>query len=262
MPQNHIHVHPRSGKLTFLSIPSIYYNAQNPHTCTHWKWKSHVSFHSFNITMAKFHIQVHPRSGKHTFLSIPPYITMPKIHIHVHPGNEKLTLLSICPIYYNAQNHMYILEVESSRFFPFHLLQCSKIAYMYIMKCKAQASFHSSHNAQKIRYMCNPGSGTLTFVPIDYNAQKSHTCTSWEWNTHVFFPFLQFITMTKNHIRGSVKNSLQPSFFSSHGCIYTKMAVSTTSMNICLSCHVTWIVLHAWLHYGISIKTMHLVHCL
>ena len=33
-------------------------------------------------------------------------------------------------------------------------------------------------------------------------------------------------------------------------------------MNLCLSCHVTWTVLHAWLHYGISIKTMHFVHCL
>ena len=40
-------------------------------------------------------------------------------------------------------------------------------------------------------------------------------------------------------LRGRVKNSLQPSFFSSHGCIYTKVAVSTSSMNLCLSCHVT-----------------------
>ena len=50
-------------------------------------------------------------------------------------------------------------------------------------------------------------------------------------------------------------------FFSSHGCIYTKVAVSASSMNLCLSCHVTWTVLHAWLHYGISIKTMHFEHC-
>ena len=64
-----------------------------------------------------------------------------------------------------------------------------------------------------------------------------------------------------NHIRGRVKKSLQPSFFSLHGCIYTKLAVSTSSMNLCLSCHVTWTVLHAWLHYGISIKTMHFGHC-
>ena len=62
-------------------------------------------------------------------------------------------------------------------------------------------------------------------------------------------------------IRGRVNNSLQPSLFSSHGCIYTKVAVSTSSMNLCLSCHVTWTVLHAWLHYGISIKTMHFGHC-
>ena len=40
-------------------------------------------------------------------------------------------------------------------------------------------------------------------------------------------------------LRGRVNNSLQPSFFSSHGCIYTKMAVSTSSMILCLSCHVT-----------------------
>ena len=50
-------------------------------------------------------------------------------------------------------------------------------------------------------------------------------------------------------------------FFLSHGCIYTKMEVSTSSMIPCLLCHVTWIVLHAWLHYGISIKTMHFDHC-
>ena len=65
-----------------------------------------------------------------------------------------------------------------------------------------------------------------------------------------------------NHVRGRVKKSLQPSFFSSHGCIYTKVAVSTSSMNLCLSWHVTWRVLFAWLHYGISIKTMHFGHCL
>ena len=64
-----------------------------------------------------------------------------------------------------------------------------------------------------------------------------------------------------NYIRGRVNNSLQPSFFSSHGCIYTKVAVSTSNMNLCLSCHVTWTVLHAWLHYGIRIKTMHFGHC-
>ena len=40
-----------------------------------------------------------------------------------------------------------------------------------------------------------------------------------------------------------------------------KGAVSTSSMNLCLSCHVTWTVLHAWLHYGISKKTMHFGHC-
>ena len=28
----------------------------------------------------------------------------------------------------------------------------------------------------------------------------------------------------------------------------------------CLSCHVTWTVLHAWFHYSISIKTMHFGH--
>ena len=63
-------------------------------------------------------------------------------------------------------------------------------------------------------------------------------------------------------VRGRVKKSLQPSFFSSRGCIYTKVAVSKSSMNVCLSCHVTWTVLHDWLHYGITIKTMHLGHCL
>ena len=34
-------------------------------------------------------------------------------------------------------------------------------------------------------------------------------------------------------------------FFFSHECIYAKVAVSTSSMNLCLSCHVTWTVLHA-----------------
>ena len=61
-------------------------------------------------------------------------------------------------------------------------------------------------------------------------------------------------------VRGRVKKSLQPPFFSLHECTYTKVAVSTSSMNLCLSYHVTWTVLHAWLHYGISIKTMHFEH--
>ena len=69
------------------------------------------------------------------------------------------------------------------------------------------------------------------------------------------------LTIRLMDIRGRVKKSLQPSFFSPHGCIYTKVAVSTSSMNLCLSCHVTWTVLHACLHYGISIKTMHFGHC-
>ena len=72
---------------------------------------------------------------------------------------------------------------------------------------------------------------------------------------------IHFFHWVKLLIRGRVNNSLQPSLFSSHGCIYTKVAVSTSSMNLCLSCPVTWTVLHAWLHYGISIKTMHFDHC-
>ena len=64
-----------------------------------------------------------------------------------------------------------------------------------------------------------------------------------------------------NAVRGRVNNSLQLSLFSSHGCIYTKVAISTSSMNLCLSCPVTWTVLHTWLHYCISIKTMHFDHC-
>ena len=45
-------------------------------------------------------------------------------------------------------------------------------------------------------------------------------------------------------------------FFFLHGCIYTKVAASTSSMNLCLSYHATWIVLHTCLHYSISIKTV------
>ena len=33
-------------------------------------------------------------------------------------------------------------------------------------------------------------------------------------------------------------------------------------MNLCLSYHVKWTVLHAWLHYGISTETIHFGHCL
>ena len=73
--------------------------------------------------------------------------------------------------------------------------------------------------------------------------------------------FSQLPNIKVGYLRGRVNNSLQPYFFSSHGCIYTKVAVSTSSMNLCLSCHVTWAVLHAWLHYGISIKIMHFGHC-
>ena len=70
-------------------------------------------------------------------------------------------------------------------------------------------------------------------------------------------------TILKNDTnRRKVKKSLQPSLVSSHGCIYTKVAVSTSSINLCVSYHVTWTALHAWLHYHISIKTMHFGHCL
>ena len=55
----------------------------------------------------------------------------------------------------------------------------------------------------------------------------------------VFHPAIFNISNSKSPLRGRVNNSLQPSFFSSHGCIYTKMAVSTSSMILCLSCHVT-----------------------
>ena len=41
-----------------------------------------------------------------------------------------------------------------------------------------------------------------------------------------------------------------------------KVAVSTFGMDLYLSYHVTSTVLHAWLHYSISIKTMHFEHCL
>ena len=55
---------------------------------------------------------------------------------------------------------------------------------------------------------------------------------------------------------------LATTFFSSLGCIYTKVAMFTSSMNLCFWYHVTWTVLHTWLHYSISIKTMHFEHCL
>ena len=52
-------------------------------------------------------------------------------------------------------------------------------------------------------------------------------------------------------------------FFSCFGpLVYTKMAVSISSMDLCLPSYLLWTVLHAWLHYGISIKTMHFGHCL
>ena len=65
----------------------------------------------------------------------------------------------------------------------------------------------------------------------------------------------------RHNIRGAVKKSWQPCCFSSHVCIYTKMAVSASNMNLSLSYHLIWTVLHAWLHCSISIKTMHFVHC-
>ena len=86
--------------------------------------------------------------------------------------------------------------------------------------------------------------------------------TSWLIQSLVIKHVGTWLSKLISYIRGRVKISLQPSFFSSHGCIYRKVAVSTSSRNPCLSCHVTWIVLHTWLHYGISIKTMHFVHCL
>ena len=63
MPKNHIHVLPRSGKLTFLSIPPIHYNAQKSHvSSTSWEWKANVSSNIL-ITMPQNHIHVFPGNG-------------------------------------------------------------------------------------------------------------------------------------------------------------------------------------------------------
>ena len=78
-------------------------------------------------------------------------------------------------------------------------------------------------------------------------------------SVHVFDKFV-LASMLMSELRGRVKKSLQPSFFSSHGCIYTKVAVSTSITNLYLSCHVTWTVLHTRLYHSISIKTMHFGH--
>ena len=59
---------------------------------------------------------------------------------------------------------------------------------------------------------------------------------------------------------GGSKSPCNHVFFSSLGCIYTKMAVSTSSMNLCLSYHLIWSVLHDWLHCSISIMTINFEH--
>ena len=57
------------------------------------------------------------------------------------------------------------------------------------------------------------------------------------------------------HIQGGLKSpcnhlvSLHMGAFYKGGNVY-----------LCLLYHVTWTVLHAWLHYSISIKTMHFGH--
>ena len=82
------------------------------------------------------------------------------------------------------------------------------------------------------------------FVPIQFSEYFTKLST-WYW--HNDFKF----NPSKRTRR--VKKSLQSSYFFLHGCIYTKVAASTSNMNLCLSCHVTWTVLHTRLHYGISI---------
>ena len=94
----------------------------------------------------------------------------------------------------------------------------------------------------------------------------------WSWNIyHIIFRkglyFVKEIGVTPEtivyppfsvhiYLRGRVKKSLQPSFF-----LFTWVHLyEGGSVYLKHSCHVTWTVLHAWLHYGISIKTMHFGH--
>ena len=184
-PPSYMQVHPGSGNFTFLSIPPVYYNAKKSHTCTYWKWKAHVSSHSSNllqwpkitckyilgveisrffpflqyITMPKNRIHVLPGSGKLTLLdSI--LITMPKNHIHSSTSWEwkvRVSLHSSNTLQYPKTAYMYILEVESSRFFPF-------LQFITIPNNRIQV---------------HPGSGNFAFLsipPIHYNAKKI-TCT-------------------------------------------------------------------------------------
>ena len=59
-----------------------------------------------------------------------------------------------------------------------------------------------------------------------------------------FLPLLTF--KLRGVVSKSIANILFLSSFS--GCIYTKVSVSTLSMNLCLSYHVSWTVMYAWLH--------------
>ena len=165
------------------------------------------------------------------------FITIPKNR--VHPGSGNFACLSIPPIHYNApQKYMYHVPSISGKvtfFFSlflqninynvqklhtcpfwkwkvhvsFHsssILQCQKIAYMYILEVESSRFFPFLQfiTMTKNHMQVHPGSGNFTFLSIPrihYNAQKSHTCTSWKWKAHASWQHIN--NNAQNHIHAS-----------------------------------------------------------
>ena len=138
---------------------------------------------------------------------------MPKNHIHGSTSWEWKVRVSL-----NSSNtlqcpkiaYMYILEVESSRFFPFdssNLLQYPKIAYKYILGVEILRFFpflQYIKMPKNYMYHVHSVSGKVIFFlllqNINYtsNAQKLHACKSWKWRAHFFFFFFFFFQFLQN----------------------------------------------------------------
>ena len=163
---------------------------------------------------------------------------------------------------------------------------CAQVLWKYIQVCGYSDPFYKNLNQRSLTlddlwphicwgHVCDSTQGSLS-----PSFMEMHQCMWIQWSilqnttyyihtTYIHTTYIHTYYIHKYSIQGRVKKSLQPSFFSSHGCIYTKVAVSASSknlclssMNLCLSYHVTWTVLHTWLHYNICINTMHFGHCL
>ena len=128
---------------------------QKSRTCSSWKWKANISWQY--ITIAQNHV--------HTSTSWEW-----KVRVSFHSSNSLQ-----CP----KIAYMYILEVESSRFFPFlqYITMPKNCIHVYSVSGKLTfLSIPQYITMPKNRMHVHSGSGKLTFlyIPHDITMPQNH----------------------------------------------------------------------------------------